>query len=78
MPNPPTPDQIKEARLTAGLSRLQLAGLMLDASPEEIERARQLVSMDYAIRQWESGVRTPSAKHVALLLDRLAPQLRDE
>jgi ribosome-binding protein aMBF1 (putative translation factor) len=72
MPNPPTPEQIKEARLTAGLTRLQLAGLLLDCTPEQIDLARRLISLDYQIRQWETGAHTPDRTHASRLRHTLA------
>lgn len=66
-----TPDQIKRARQSAGLTRLQLAGRITGATPDQLATARLLISLENTIRYWESGDRIPSAVYARALTDAL-------
>lgn len=77
MPNPanhqpPSPDQIRDAREAQHLSRLELAGLLLDCTPAEIETARRLLNLEISIRYWESGAREPSPRYSDALIRALS------
>lgn len=67
---PPTPDEIRAMRDQLGLSRPEFAGHLLGYTDEEIHRANKIISMTFAIKQWELGLRTPSPKHTRLLFAR--------
>jgi transcriptional regulator with XRE-family HTH domain len=67
----PTANQIRRARTAAGLTRLQLAGRITGATPEQLATARLLVSLENTIRYWESGDRIPSAVYARALADAL-------
>ena len=53
------------------LARLQLAGRITGATPEQLATARLLVSLENTIRYWESGDRIPSAVYARALADAL-------
>jgi hypothetical protein len=53
------------------LSQLEVAGLLLDCTPEEIDRTRELLSMMANVKSWEQGIREPSDKHSRLLRRKL-------
>lgn len=68
MPNPanhqpPTPDQIRRARQAQHLTRLELAGLLLDCTPAELETARRLILLVDTIRHWETGTHEPNPRY---------------
>lgn len=65
--NPPTAAAIKTARESANLTQLELAGRLIDATPEEIERFRQLTHTLYALRNWEAGRNTPDKRNTQRL-----------
>lgn len=64
---PITADQIRSYRERNGLSRLQLAALLLALTPEQETMIRQAVSLEQLIRYWETGLHAPSNQHATTL-----------
>ena len=64
---PPTPDAIKAARLTAGLTQAELAAALLDATPAETARFTEFLAKLGAVRNWEAGKQTPDRHHTPKL-----------
>ena len=60
---PPTPEEIKALRDRLGLTQLEFAGWLIGATDQEIDRAREIISMLTNVRLWESGKRAPGTKH---------------
>lgn len=65
--HPITPDQIQQARLTAGLTQPQLAAALIDASPAELARFRQFQQALFQVRRWEQGANTPDRRNTRKL-----------
>lgn len=62
-----TPETIRTARESLGLTRIELAGRMLDATPEELAMAKRIEQVVKNIRYWETGTTAPSPVYADLL-----------
>jgi ribosome-binding protein aMBF1 (putative translation factor) len=67
MPSPLTPDAIKRARLARGWSQTDMAGHLIGATPEEIQRLKDLQQALRQLREWEQGIHTPDRTHTNTL-----------
>jgi DNA-binding transcriptional regulator YiaG len=63
-----TPEQIRQARTDAGLTRLELAAKMTNATPDQLAMALRMQSLVKTIRHWESGEQHPSPIYADLLI----------
>jgi DNA-binding transcriptional regulator YiaG len=71
-----TPDTIRHARESRGLSRFDLAGLLLGFTPDELARAKLVHSTAKAIHAWELGSQAPSRANALRLQRILTPRDR--
>lgn len=67
MPDPLTPDQIQQARQSAGLTQPQLAAALIGATPAELARFRQFQQALFQVRRWEQGANTPDRRNTQQL-----------
>lgn len=67
MPSPPTPDAIRTAREALGLTRLELAGRIAGATPDQLAMAKRMDAIVKGIRLWETGARPPSPAYAHAL-----------
>ena len=72
-----TPETIRHARESQGLSRFDLAGLLLGFTPDELARAKLVHSTAKAIHYWELGTQSPSSANALRLQRILMAQDRD-
>ena len=65
MPNPPTPDELKTQRLDLNLTQEDLAGRMLNLTPDQLATCKLWLIDLRNVRHWENGRRTPDRHNTA-------------
>ncbi len=63
-----TPDVIKTARTDAGMTQVELAAALIDATPQELHRLKEFFNALMTVRTWESGKHPPDPRNTRALI----------